>query len=178
MVVASGSLPAGIPSTFYQEIGELALAAKLPFLLDTSGKALADGIKGKPYLIKPNKEELCQYAGKSDLTLEEMIAIAKSICSQGVKYVLISLGAEGAVLVGSEIIFRAEIPAITVVSPVGSGDSMVAGMAYALKNGLHLTECLRWACACGMANAQEAATGTVQQRVVQKHVSQIKISVL
>ena len=138
MVVASGSMPAGVPSAFYKEIGELAQAANIPFLLDTSGKSLEYGIEGKPYLIKPNKEELCQYTGKSDLTLDEMIATAKEICSKGVKYVLISLGAEGALLVGTDIIFRADIPAITVVSPVGSGDSMVAGMAYALKNGLHL----------------------------------------
>ena len=178
MVVASGSMAAGMPPDFYRQIGELARAENIPFLLDTSGKSLEFGIEGKPFLIKPNEEELCQYTGKSEMSLDEMIDAAKEICSKGVQFVLISLGAEGAVLVGNDTILRAEIPVIPVVSPVGSGDSTVAGMAYALQNGFELEECLRWACASGMANAMEATTGTVQKKVVRELLSEIKVTAL
>ncbi|MBS4206042.1 1-phosphofructokinase [Lederbergia citrea] len=178
MVVASGSLPAGLPPDFYREIGEWARAANIPFLLDTSGKSLELGVEGKPFLIKPNKEELCQYTGKSDLTFQEMIDAAKGICAKGVEYVLISLGAEGALLVGHAITLRAEIPVVSVINPVGSGDSMVAGMAFALHNHYDSVECLRWACACGISNALQATTGTIDPQVVRKLLSQIKISTL
>ena len=176
MIVASGSMAAGVPPDFYRQIGELARAENIPFLLDTSGKSLEFGIEGKPFLIKPNEEELCQYTGKSEMSLDEMIDAAKEICSKGVQFVLISLGADGAVLVGNDMILRAEIPVISVVSPVGSGDSTVAGMAYALQNGFELEECLRWACASGMANAMEATTRTVQKKIVRELLSEIKVT--
>ncbi|MEK3888620.1 1-phosphofructokinase [Bacillus sp. FSL K6-3431] len=178
IIVASGSLPMGVPSYFYREIGELARAENIPFLLDTSGKSLDFGIEGKPFLIKPNQSELCHYMGESELSFESMMEAAKTICSKGVQYVLISLGAGGAVLVGKEVILEAKIPAITAVNPVGSGDSMVAGMAYALQQQYDLDECLRWACACGMANAMEATTGTVQVKNVKQLLPKIKICAL
>lgn len=178
LIIASGSLPRGLPADIYRIIGEMAQSANIPFILDTSGEALKLSIEGKPFLIKPNKEEICQYAGKQDLTLEEMITEAKKICSSGIKYVLISLGAEGAILVGNNTILHAKIPEIPVVNPVGSGDSMVAAMAYALQKQYSLEECLRWACACGMSNAMEDVTGTINLDVVQKLLDQIEISVL
>ena len=112
----------------------MAHAANVPFLLDTSGKSLELGIQGKPFLIKPNKEELCQYAGKQELTLDEMIKQQKKFVQREYNMYSYPLGTEGALLVGNDIVLVAEIPEITVVNPVGSGDSMVAGMAYALKN--------------------------------------------
>ncbi|CAM4177597.1 1-phosphofructokinase [Lederbergia lenta] len=178
MVVASGSLPSGVPVSFYQEIGALTREANIPLLLDTSGEPLKFGIEGKPFLIKPNQTELSQYTGKVESTLEEMIEAAKAICSQGVQYVLLSLGAEGAVLIGEDVIWQAKVPRITAVSPVGSGDSMVAGMAYALQKKYDLDECLRWACACGLANALESTTGMVQTEIVQQYLPEIKVTAL
>lgn len=175
LVIASGSLPAGLPLSFYKELCQWAKSANIPVILDTSGGALVSGIEGKPFLIKPNKEELCQYKNQSDLTLDEMIGAAREICSKGVEYVLISMGAEGALLVGKETLLKADIPTIKVVNAVGSGDSTVAGMAYALKEGLEISECLKWACACGMSNAMEIETGTVQKQIVEELIEQITI---
>ncbi|GIN56327.1 tagatose-6-phosphate kinase [Lederbergia ruris] len=176
MIIASGSLASGIPASYYREIGEWARAVHIPILLDTSGEALEKGIEGKPFLIKPNKDELCNYMNQPDLTLDEMIAAAKKICGQGVQYVLVSLGKEGAILVGNDHFLKAEIPTVQVVNPVGSGDSMLAGMAYALQKKYSLEECLKWACACGTANAMEQGTGTIQPHIVQELIRKTKIT--
>ncbi|MBS4197711.1 1-phosphofructokinase [Lederbergia citri] len=178
LITASGSLPKGIPLDIYSEISEMANASNVPFILDTSGKALEYGIQGRPFLIKPNKEELCQYVGKQELTMDEMIDAAKKICETGVQYVLVSLGKEGALLVGHDTVLLAEIPEIPVINPVGSGDSMLAGMAYALKNQYDFKTCLKWACACGMSNAMEAKTGEIHLHKVQELLTKIDVTVL
>lgn len=175
LIIASGSLPAGLPTDFYKEMGEWARAANVPLILDTSGEALKAGIEGKPYLIKPNKEELSQYSNKKNLTLEEMIQVAKEICFQGVEYVLVSMGADGALLIGHDVVLKAEIPTIQAINAVGSGDSTVAGIAYALTQKEDLTSALKWACACGMANALEEKTGVVNIETVQQLISEINI---
>ncbi|MBO0991643.1 1-phosphofructokinase [Bacillus sp. SD088] len=175
MIIASGSLASGIPASYYQTICEWAHTANIPVLLDTSGDALTKGIEGKPFLIKPNKEELCKYMNQADLTVNEMVAAAKKICTQGVQYVLVSLGKEGALLVGEDLFLKAEIPTVQVVNAVGSGDSMVAGMAYALQKKYSIEDCLKWACACGTANAMEQGTGTVHPHIVQELMEKIQI---
>lgn len=174
-VVASGSLPRGIPSNFYAEMGKWANSANVPFILDTSGEALVQGIEGKPFLIKPNRDELEQYANKENLELPEIIEVAKSIIEKGVQHVLVTLGADGAILVTKEHVWQAQIPTIEVVNAVGSGDSTVAGMVYALKQGYELPECLKWACACGMANALEEATGSINRKNVDNLLGKIQV---
>lgn len=175
LIIASGSLVSGIPVSYYREISEWAHAARIPILLDTSGEALEKGIEGKPFLIKPNKAELCKYMNQANLSIDELIAAAKNICAQGVRYVLLSLGKDGAILVGDDQILRAEIPTVPVVNAVGSGDSMVAGMAYGLQKKYSLEDCLKWACACGIANAMEWETGTIQPHAVQELLEKIQI---
>src|SRR5699024_3830055 len=82
-VIASGSLPAGLPNDFYGTLAKIAKQEGIRFLLDTSGEALQKGIEGAPFLIKPNVDELCAFANKSSLTQEEMIQIAQEICAKG-----------------------------------------------------------------------------------------------
>ncbi|MCJ8008230.1 1-phosphofructokinase [Lederbergia wuyishanensis] len=178
MVIASGSLPAGLSVDFYREIAEKAKESNVPFILDTSGISLELAIEGKPFLIKPNKDEICQFAKRSDLSFQEMIDVAREICNKGVDYVLISLGADGAVFVGSDTTLRAEIPVISVVNPVGSGDSMVAGMAFALHNHYDIEECLKWACACGISNALQETTGKIDPELVGDLLTKIKVTPL
>ncbi|MCJ7841544.1 1-phosphofructokinase [Lederbergia sp. NSJ-179] len=174
-VIASGSLASGIPNTYYRDICEWAHAAHIPVLLDTSGEALKEGIAGKPFLIKPNQEELSQYMNLPQLSFESQVDAAKAICARGVKYVLLSLGKDGAILVEEGRVLRAELPAVKVVNPVGSGDSMIAGMAYALQRGYPLAECLKWACASGTANAMEPETGMIQPQIVRELVARINV---
>ncbi|MBS4197399.1 1-phosphofructokinase [Lederbergia citri] len=176
LIIASGSLPSWLDSSFYKDMSKLAKEQNIPFILDTSGEPLKLGIEGNPFLIKPNQEELTQFAGKELKTMEDMVEVAIRICNQGVQNVLLSLGEGGAILVRKDVILKANIPSIPVVNPVGSGDSMIAGMAYSINNNLVLEECLRMACACGMANAMEEKTGFVQSQMIKQLLKEINIT--
>jgi tagatose 6-phosphate kinase len=174
-IVASGSLPAGLESSFYQVLAEQAKQRGRYFLLDTSGKGLAEGILGKPFLIKPNIDEFSKLMGYSDMEFKEMLEYAQGICRDGVDYILLSMGKDGALLVDQSRILKAEIPDIDAMNPVGSGDSMLAGFTFAHSKGYPLEEVLKWACACGMSNAASEKTGSIDSSQVQQFSNLIKV---
>ena len=175
-IVASGSLPNGLESSFYQVLAEKAKQRGRCFLLDSSGTGLAKGVLGKPFLIKPNLEEFCKLIGKSsDIEFNEMIEYAQGICRNGVEYLLLSLGREGALLVNQSRILKAEIPAIKAKNPVGSGDSMLAGFTFAHSKKYPLEDMLKWACACGMSNAASKKTGSINLSQVHQFVNLIEV---
>ena len=174
-VVASGSLPNGIPKSFYKQLAQKAAENGKKFILDTSGETLFHGIQGKPFLIKPNEQEICQFLQKQHVSQEEMVAAATRICRGGVQYVLLSLGKEGAILITKDERFRAILPEIDSINSVGSGDAMVAGITSALAKGYDVKDALRFSAACGMANAAEQATGYIQLQIVEKFYNEITI---
>ncbi|MBO1580017.1 1-phosphofructokinase [Bacillus sp. XF8] len=174
-IVASGSLPNGIPKSFYKQLAQKAAENGRKFILDTSGETLSHGIQGKPFLIKPNKQEICQFLQKQHVSQEEMVAAATRICRGGVQYVLLSLGKEGAILITKDERFRTIFPEIDAINSVGSGDAMVAGITYALAKGYEVKDALRFSAACGMANAAEQATGYIQPQIVEKFYNEITI---
>lgn len=174
-IIASGSVPIGVPSSFYQILAEKAKEKGVYFFLDTSGEVLKQGIKGTPFFIKPNKEELCQLFQLCEPTNEKLVHSARKLSEQGIANVLVSLDKNGAILSTSEAVYQANIPTVKVVNTVGSGDSMVAGFVYALSNDLSPKEALRWGCACGIANALEQKTGFIQPHNVNSLLEKIEI---
>ncbi|CAM4242170.1 tagatose-6-phosphate kinase [Bacillus manliponensis] len=174
-IVASGSLPRGVPNSFYKSLVEKATAHGKKFILDTSHRALSYGIQGKPFLIKPNRQELANLLQKENITYEEILQAAKGICRAGIRYVLVSLGREGAILVTEHDAFRAILPKVHSVNAVGSGDAMVAGITYAFANGYEVEDALRLASACGMANAMERQTGYIERENVERLYKKITI---
>ncbi|MEH7481286.1 1-phosphofructokinase [Neobacillus drentensis] len=174
-VVVSGSLPDGIESDFYQTLAEKAGQKGRYLLLDSSGTALSLGIQGKPFLIKPNKEEFCKLIGKNHLSMDDVMRYAQAICRDGVEYVLLSLGKEGAILASKNRVLQAVIPAVKEINQVGSGDSMLAGFTYAHSQGLAIDEVLKWACSCGMSNAASEKTGYINLSQVHHYVELVKV---
>ncbi|MBP0723630.1 1-phosphofructokinase [Bacillus sp. RG28] len=175
-IVVSGSLPCGLESDFYRQLAEKAKQKGKYLLLDSSGESLAQGIHGKPFLIKPNKEEFCKLIGEWQVSLEDMIWHAQAICQKGVEFVLLSLGKNGALLVNSRRVLQADIPTLMAVNPVGSGDSMLAGFIYAHSKGYPIEDVLKWACACGMSNAVSERTGMIDLSQVKSFLNVIKVS--
>jgi tagatose 6-phosphate kinase len=175
-VVASGSIPKGLQTDFYKTLSVRANKKGKSFLLDTSGEALIEGVKGNPFLIKPNKFELCQLLKLKNPSISRMVSGMKGVCDQGVKHVLLSLDKEGAILVTKNRVLHAKIPSIQAVNTVGSGDSMVAGYTYAICNQFRIEDSLKWACASGMANAIEEQTGHINIQNVEKFVEMIEIT--
>ncbi|MFC7786826.1 1-phosphofructokinase [Rossellomorea sp. GCM10028870] len=174
-VVVSGSLPRGIPNDFYKGLSEKANQKGVRMLLDTSGPALTDSMAGKPFLIKPNKDEFNDLIGRKTNSKSDMLQQAQSICQKGVPYVLLSLGGEGAFLVSENRVLFARIPNVNVVNPVGSGDSMLAGFTHAYSHGYPIEEVLKWACACGMSNAMLEKTGSINPVHVKRFVKEIDV---
>ncbi|WP_299744433.1 1-phosphofructokinase [uncultured Rossellomorea sp.] len=174
-VVVSGSLPEGIPNDFYKGLSNIANQSGVRMLLDTSGPALFESMDGKPFLIKPNKEEFNALIGRKTNSKSDMLQQAQSICQKGVPYVLLSLGAEGAFLVSENRVLFARIPNVNVVNPVGSGDSMLAGFTHAYSHGYPIEEVLKWACACGMSNAMLEKTGSINPVHVRRFVKRIDV---
>ena len=176
VVAASGSLPCGVPTGFYAVLVEKARVAGVPFLLDTSGKPLAEGIDARPDFIKPNQEELAALLGHPVETAEDALQAARTLSRRGVRLVCVSLGAAGSIACHEGRCYRVRVPKIDCKNPVGSGDSFVAGAATALARGEDTQSILRLAAACGTANALEAESGFVRPDAVRALLPQIEIT--
>ena len=136
-----------------------------------AGNYIEDALK----LIKPNIDEIRMLTGKNCDDINDIIEAAKVIHRNGVEIVAVSLGADGSLAVSDEGIFRAEVPKIDAVNTVGCGDSMIAGFAIGLKEGLSLPETLKKASAISAAAAMREETGFFCMEDMEKILPQIKI---
>lgn len=151
IVVASGSLPPGVPEDFYQQVADVCDAIGATFLLDTSGGGLRH-VNSGVFLLKPSLRELKEWAGRELATETEQLAAASEVIARGAaRYVLVSLGAAGAMLVSRDGGRRFAPVPVPPGSGVGAGDAMVAGVAVGLTRGWPLTEAVRLGVAAGAA---------------------------
>ena len=153
----SGSVPAGVPADIYAKLLERVRKNGVRTLLDTSGDALKNALPCAPDLIKPNLDELDALVGGAPHNPTGIAACARELQAAGAKDILISCGAQGAVLVpvDGQALYLEATPG-EVVQSVGSGDSMAAGWLYAHTHGLSAAETLRYAVAAGSAAAFSA----------------------
>lgn len=168
MVVGSGSLPGGLPVDFYAELIRRAKARQRRFILDTSGAYLAEAVKEKPYMIKPNQEELEALAARDLSELNDCADAVMALKESGIELPVLTLGKRGCLAALSDGVYHFSAPPIPVVNTVGSGDSFVAGVAVALCWGRDEQEAVRLGMACGMANTQFLETGMVSADLVQQ----------
>lgn len=178
VVAMSGSVPKGLDGTAYQRLVKIGKKAGKQVILDISGKLLEMGIQASPTLIKPNIDEIRMLTGKTCNDIAEIIDAAKEIHKNGVKIVAVSLGADGSLAVGEEGTFRAEVPKIDAVNTVGCGDSMIAGFAVGMEEGLSLPEMLKKASAISAAAAMREETGFFVMQDMEKLLPEIKITKL
>ena len=176
VVAISGSLPAGLPVNYYASLVELANLAGKPVVLDCSGAALQAVLESphKPTVIKPNNEELSQLLGREiSKDLDELKAVLQEPLFEGIEWIIVSLGANGAFAKHRDTFYKVDIPKIQVVNPVGSGDSTVAGIASGLFHKESDQELLTKANVLGMLNAQEKMTGHVNMANYQNLFDQL-----
>ncbi|MGL4248147.1 MAG: hexose kinase, partial [Lactococcus garvieae] len=130
-IAISGSLPDGLQETFYSDLIAIANKQEKTVVLDCSGRTLEAVLKNphKPSVIKPNLEELTDLLGK-EVTLENIKESLQDRLFDGIEWIVVSLGKEGAFAKVSNDFYRVKIPKIDVVNPVGSGDATVAGLVY------------------------------------------------
>lgn len=158
-VVASGSLPPGLPDYFYGLIVKQAKSIGAKAIIDTSGPAL-QALKGKgAFLIKPNLAELSKMLNTEKLNGNEVDDAAQQAVMDGyAELIAVSMGPDGAWLVGKDEKHFAAAPKVKKQSTVGAGDSMVAGMTYMLQQNRSLKEVISFGVACGSAATMNEGT--------------------
>jgi 6-phosphofructokinase 2 len=159
-VVASGSLPPGVPLDFYARVVERVRLRQGRVVLDSSGAALREGLRAGVFMVKPNLLELSELMGRSLDTPAQWLSAARRLIDNGqAEVVALSLGARGALLVTVDQAWNAPALPITVSSSVGAGDSFVGAMVWALHHGQPLHEAFGWAMAGGSAALITPGTG-------------------
>ncbi|WP_339054298.1 1-phosphofructokinase [Fusobacterium animalis] len=154
-VILSGSVPSNLGNDFYITIIEILNKNEVKFTLDSSGETFSKSLKYKPFLIKPNKDELKEYAKREFKNNQEIVNYVRENLVDKAEHVIISLGGEGALYIDKNFSLFAYPLRVkeNVVNTVGAGDSVVAGFVnYMLKHN-DVERAFRFAVACGTATS-------------------------
>lgn len=176
-LVASGSLPPGVPDDFYAHVGRIAGRQGARFILDTSGEALRYGVRegGGTYLLKPNLRELQQLAGEALDSEQQQERFARDLIEQELcEVVVLSLGGAGALVVTTEEAEHVRSPTVPIRSKVGAGDSTVAGLVLALARGWALRDAVRFGIAAGAAAVMTPGTELCRRADTERLYEQLK----
>ena len=151
-IVASGSLPAGVPEDFYAQVARIGKGLGARVIIDTSGIPLRLALEEGVYLIKPNLRELGELVGRELVGETSRREIVMEMVGSGqCAVVALSLGAGGVLLATVDGCVRLPTPLVPIKSKVGAGDSMVAGMVLSLARGDEVREAVRFGIAAGAA---------------------------
>ena len=176
-VVASGSVPPGVPEDFFARAAQLAKRIGAHCVVDTSGPALKTTLDEGVTMIKPNLVELSDLVGVSLANDEAYTAACRKLISSGrAKVIALTLGEQGALLVTADRALRAHSPAIEPVSTVGAGDSFLGGFVAALAAGKELQQAFRAAVAAGSAAVLSPGTELCRQADVERLLPEVRIS--
>jgi tagatose 6-phosphate kinase len=163
VITISGSAPKGVDTGIYAAMVRKVKEKGKKVILDTSGQLLKEGIKACPTMIKPNSDEIEALLGVPAANREELIENARRLQSMGIEIVVVSLGAEGALVVTKDAVYHGKPPKITPVNTVGSGDSMVGAFAVGFARGYAIEEALRYAVSVSAANTLTMTTGNFNE---------------
>jgi len=178
IAIIAGSTPRGVPDTLYRDLVTTAKQAGIPVIVDARDVLLAQSIAATPTIITPNLAELQALVGHQ-LTVPRGVQQATGeLIQQGIELVLISLGPKGAMAVTDSGSWFVRPPEVKVVSPVGSGDAMVAGLVSAVVEEVPLPERLKWAVAAGTANAAVFGAGLPDRSSVEDLLAETTLTPL
>ncbi len=188
LMVLAGSLPPGMPASVYAEI--IRRTESLPIILDATGDALRLGVAARPFLVKANSLELAESVGRPLPTTAEVVAATQEIARASGAHVLITLGEAGAVLTissGSPRTRHADVrgeaaegswqvipPPLVRASTIGAGDSLTAGLAAGLMQGLPLLDAARLGIAAAAADITTLLPGTIDRTLVTALLPKVK----
>lgn len=177
-LVLSGSVPSTVPSSIYRRWLERAKALGGKTFLDAEGHLLREGLKAKPFLVKPNLTELENLVGHQLPALEDVAGAARSLLGQGADMVVVSLGSEGALFADREQVIHAEGLPVEVKSTVGAGDAMVAALTLVPPGPDYLTRAVRWSIAASAAQVMTPGTQPPDLKKVHFYLDQVRYRLL
>lgn len=174
-VVLSGSLPDGVPSTFYQELMQ---NCRGKVILDARGAELSAALRHRPFLVKPNRAELARTVGYELSDEEHTRKAMRELHRQGARWVVITHGPEAVLASQESEVFRLIPPRIRAVNPIASGDSFAAGLVWGFSEGLDPLECLRLGVAAATENVTQLLPARLDPHRVREIAKTVRLDVL
>ncbi len=180
ILVMSGSIPPGVPTDIYGQLIRMARKKQVKTVLDAAGEPLLLGLKEKPSLIKPNSLEFSQafHIDPETAPASDTINAARRAINSGIPWICISMGEKGAMFVDREHAYRAKALPLEAKGLTGAGDSMVAGMCYAIRRQLSCADMLRYAMATAGGSIRREGTLLAQKEDVEELLLQVKLEEL
>ena len=177
LTILSGSLPREANPNVHAKFVRLAWKAGRKVILDCDGRSLELGAKAKPFMVKPNRFELAQWAGRSLTRRSHLVAAARELSSVTGGWVFLSLDAGGGLIVNDResVTLSAAAPEVTAVNEVGAGDSLLAQLAGRVESSDDPEEWLRWSIATGSAFVQVPAGTLPKKSLIKKLAGEIQV---
>ncbi len=178
IVTFTGRVPSGIPMSDVKAFLVYIKAKGAKLVIDSRSFSKSDLVECKPWLIKPNEEEIAEYLEREINSFESVLDGAKDLHKEGIENVMISLGAKGALLVSGEGTYIAKPPKIQALSTIGAGDSSIGGFAAAAVSGASYAEMLRTAVSYGSAACMTSGTKPPRHEDVEQIYQQVIVETL
>jgi 6-phosphofructokinase 2 len=174
-----GSVPPGVPSSFYARLIAMAREKNVKTLLHADGGPLREGIEARPTVVTPNQQEAERLLGRPLLTRMQYLEAAQQIRAMGAESVVLSLGSRGAVGAFASGLVEVMAPRIDTVSPIGAGDALSAAYTWAsspkIGRPASPEEALRWGVAAGTASARLPGMNFASLRQTEEIHSQVEL---
>ncbi|MFH4615591.1 1-phosphofructokinase [Vibrio diabolicus] len=176
--VLAGSLPGGVTAEQCAAWIKALHQQGKKVLFDSSKAALKSGIEAHPWLIKPNDEELGDFVGEHLETPEQCQAAAQTLSDKGIENIVVSMGADGVMWLNQGEWLRAQPPRMNVVSTVGAGDTLVAGLCWGHMQLMPKNDLLRFATALSALAVSQVGVGLTSQEELENIKLQTEVSEL
>jgi tagatose 6-phosphate kinase len=173
VLVLSGSLPPGAPADFYARCVAMA-EPRVPVVLDARGPELLAALPRGPSIVKPNRSELGATVGTELADTAAVLRVMRQLLDQGAKSAVVTAGGDAVLCAKGRSAWRIAPPNVRVVSPIGSGDAMAAGLAIGLMQKRDLASAAAYAVACGAANALSNDAGHLDPADVKRLAEQTR----
>jgi tagatose 6-phosphate kinase len=176
IVILTGSLPAGTPPSYYRTLLE---KTRCPAVLDFRGEGLLNVLDLKPYIVKPNREELVQTVGRPLDDDTALLDAMRSLNARGARWVVVTQGANPVWITSSDQTYKlSPLPEPQIVSPIGSGDCFAAALAWATHAGLDITSSARLAAAAASENLRQLTTSRLNPARVRQCATEVFVEQL
>jgi len=177
LIVLSGSAPRGIAPDIYAKLISIAKRHDKRVILDTSGELLVEGVREKPYMIKPNQKELEYLVKRPIKGIEVMADVVREIGQNGIPHVMVSLGRKGLIYANAleGKVLYAKAPEVKAVNTIGCGDSVVASFCMSVLRGDDMCETLRHAVVVSAAAATFSGIAVIPMEMAEELYSEVKV---
>ncbi len=176
--VLSGSIPHGVEKTVYRDLTFALHEKGARVFSDIDGESFKLAMEAVPDLLKPNKSEVLKFFGKTEATQEELIEMGKYFIEKGVKTVIISCGADGALFFNGDKVYKSPAVQVEAKSTVGAGDAMMAVFAYSAERGFDFEETAKMSMAVSAGSVTTEGTKPASKEVVDELLKKVVLTEL